>query len=796
MKKILFTALAVLSSIIVFSQNITVKDNLTKEPVEKVIISSKTKFVETDVKGNANISIFNENDTLMFNRYNYKKAALSISQLREMNFEILLKETSLDLNEIYISANKWEQESSEIPYLIENVSKKQIQFRNVQTSADLIGATGKIFVQKSQLGGGSPMIRGFAANRVLIVVDGVRMNNAIFRSGNLQNLISVDPEIIENSEVIFGPGSLIYGSDALGGVMDFHTKNPKFTYTNKFLFAGNALLRTSSANQEKTGHFDFNLGFKKITSLTSFSYSDFGDLKMGNIGNDEYIRPEYVDRINGHDSIIQNENTNIQKFSAYSQLNILQKIKIKITEKSILTYKFNYSNTSDIPRYDRLIQYKNGILRYGDWAYGPQYWMSNNLNLSVNSSSKAFDNVQITIAQQTFKESRYDRKIYDDIFFETSEKVDVYSLNVDFEKNINLKSTVFYGIESVYNYVNSVGNTRNIITEEMIPAAGRYPDGSVMATNSVFLGYKNNLSEKFTFTTGVRYSYSYLNAVFDNIYYSFPFDTITQKKDNITGSIGLVFRPTENWQINTHISSGFRSPNIDDIGKVFDSEPGNVIVPNPDLQPEYAYNYDLGIVKSFNEKLQIEITSFFNYLDNAILRGDFYVDGQDSILYQGELSKVEALVNNDYAYVYGFQTSFAYDISKHFELKGNFNKEFGKTKDGLPVRHVAPAFGGINFVFKSKKFKAEIYGIYNAEISFENLAADERDKAYMYATDENGNPYSPQWYTVNFRASYSVTKFLGLNAAVENITDQRYRPYSSGIVAPGRNFIISLRANF
>ena len=87
------------------------------------------------------------------------------------------------LNELVVSANKWEQNLMEVPGTVSRVSKQLIQFQNPQTSADLLTLTGKVFVQKSQLGGGSPMIRGFATNRVLLVVDGVRMNNAIFRSG-------------------------------------------------------------------------------------------------------------------------------------------------------------------------------------------------------------------------------------------------------------------------------------------------------------------------------------------------------------------------------------------------------------------------------------------------------------------------------------------------------------------------------------------------------------------------------------------------------------------------------------
>jgi len=90
----------------------------------------------------------------------------------------------------------------------------------------------------------------------------------------------------------------------------------------------------------------------------------------------------------------------------------------------------------------------------------------------------------------------------------------------------------------------------------------------------------------------------------------------------------------------------------------------------------------------------------------------------------------------------------------------------------------------------------QLYAVYSGEKSYDEMPEEEKGKDYMYATDDNGNPYSPAWYTLNFKAGYQLTGRLFLTAGVENITDRRYRPYSSGIAAAGRNFILSLRANF
>ncbi|GAI86873.1 unnamed protein product, partial [marine sediment metagenome] len=228
--------------------------------------------------------------------------------------------------------NKWEQNKSEIPNKIKSIFESDIQFHNPQTAADLIGSSNEVFIQKSQMGGGSPMIRGFAANSVLLVIDGIRMNNAIYRSGNLHNVISIDPNIIESSEIIFGPGSVVYGSDALGGVMDFHTKKPILSASNKFSISANALTRYSSANNEKTGHLDFNLGWDKWAYLTSITYSEFGDLRMGSLENPDYKRLEYAVNIEGNDTVIANEDPDIQKITGYNQINLMHKIRFRPDE--------------------------------------------------------------------------------------------------------------------------------------------------------------------------------------------------------------------------------------------------------------------------------------------------------------------------------------------------------------------------------------------------------------------------------------------------------------------------------
>jgi len=796
-KKIYVTLIGLFFTLFSFGQTLLIKDAESYSPVADVAIynQNKTKSSLTNEKGEVSIGIFSKNELIYIQHPSYKEFQFKKTDLNI--FTIYLEKEVFEIEEYVISAYRWEQNKNEIPNKITQLTQKEISFNNPQTTADLLANSNEVFVQKSQLGGGSPMIRGFSTNTILLVVDGVRMNNAIYREGNLQNIISLDANMIESSEVIFGPGSVTYGSDALGGVMDFHTLRPKLSTSEKVNFSGNGFTRYSSANNEKTGHLDFNIGAKKWAFVTSVSYSDYDDLKMGSNNNSDYRKLEYVEQINGIDSIVSNDDPNKQVESGYSQINLMQKIRFRPSKDLDMIYAFHYSELSDVPRYDRLIQYKGDDLKYGDWYYGPQKWMMHTLNLHYSKANKIFDNSKLILAFQDYEESRHDRKYRSEDLRERTENVLAYSLNLDFDKKLKRDNQLFYGLEAVYNSVESTGHNKNIVTNLISPESTRYPDGdNNYTTLAAYLSYKENFTKKFTTIAGLRFNYVDLQSTLvDTTFFNFPYDEISVSNSALNGSLGFVYRPTNKWQINLNLSSGFHAPNVDDIAKVFDSEPGNVVVPNESLKPEYAYNIDLGVVKDIDDFVSISVTGFYTFLNNAFVRCDFTFNGQDSIFYDGEMSKVLAIVNADKAYIYGFSAALKINLPLNLNLESKINYTHGEDQDGLALRHVAPLFGSTKLVYINKALTASVFANYNGEITYNNLAASEQGKTYMYALDSNGNPYSPAWWTLNFMSSYEI-KIFTINLGVENILDNRYRPYSSGIVAPGRNFVIGLRLRF
>ena len=300
---------------------------------------------------------------------------------------------------------------------------------------------------------------------------------------------------------------------------------------------------------------------------------------------------------------------------------------------------------------------------------------------------------------------------------------------------------------------------------------------------------------------GLRYNHYLINSDYSTAGYDVPFD-LKQKSDagSVSANIGLNWRPNRGWLIRLNYARGFRAPNVDDMGKLFDSADGYVTVPNPSLKPEYADNVELGLAKKFGTFLTLDVTAYYTHLNNAIVRRNSTFNGSETIEYQGEDCQVQMLQNAAQANVCGVQAGLEAKFAKLFYFSGRINYQYGREEldsgEKSPSRHAAPLFGRMALGFKHDKVNVEVYSQYQGECSAEDMPEEEKLKTEIYAKDANGNPYAPAWITLNLRATCNIYKGLSLSTTLENITDKRYRPYSSGISAPGRNFTISATYSF
>ena len=712
-----------------------------------------------------------------------------------------------NLDEVVVYSNKFAEKKKNLAQKIDVITASTIAKFNSQNTGDLLINSGNIFVQKSQQGGSSPVIRGFEASRVLLVVDGIRMNNAVYRAGHLQNAITVDQNILERVEVIYGPASTMYGSDGLGGVLHFRTKSPVLSTDDKLKATGGALFRYSSVNQEKTGHADVSLGGKKFAWLQSYTYSDFGDMKMGNNYKDKYPnfgrRSKYVTTINGIDSVVTNSDDRIQRFSGYKQWDITQKFLFKQNDKVSHSLNFQYSNSSDVPRYDRLQDTKNfggsigTTLRYADWFYGPQTRSLTAYELNIDQPG-FLNGLRVNLNYQNIKESRQQREYRRyDRFDSRREHVKVMGFIVDGRKTWN-NNELNVGVDGQLNDVKSVADQTNLITGIKTKLDSRYPDGkNKMNYFGVYAQHLLKMKEgKLVLNDGIRLqAVSLHSTINDNSFFNLPVINIKQTPFAVTGNLGLVYMPVSSFRMTGNLSSGFRAPNVDDAVKVFESSTASkrVIIPNADIDPEYTYNFDLGITKTFADKVRFEVTAFYTLYRNAIASAPFKLNGQDSIVYDGVQSAVYASQNVNKAYVRGINARLKIELGSKIFWDNTISQTYGRYKNPdeseKPLDHVPPTFGKTSLTYAGKKLNTEFYGMFNTWKKIKDYNPDGEDNG-QYATADG----MPGWFTINWRGSYAFTKNFTLQAGIENIGDRNYRYFASGFSAPGRNFIITLRA--
>lgn len=793
-----FLYLLVLCSIQANGQILRIRDEASGKSLEGVIItcSESVQVAQTNSRGEADISSLKGCSRLNVRHISYAALDLDFAQLSTLNFEVSLQPINIRLNDVVFVAGRVAREKSKEIWPVARLNPSDQVFYQPQTMADFLGASAQVFIQKSQQAGGSPMIRGFATNRLLYTIDGVRMNTAIFRAGNIQNVISLDAYSMQETEILFGSGSVMYGSDAIGGVMQFKTLSPAYSLNGKMLVSGSAASRFSSANMEQTAHADINLGWKKFALLSSITLSNFGDLRMGSHGPDDYLRKVYQQRQDTFDAVVVNDDPRLQRPTGYNQINLMQKAALNL-EKLEVVYGFHYSNTGDYPRYDRLARYNSaGIPRSGDWYYGPQFWMMHQLGINIKQANLAWDKLQLNAAYQRFEESRFDRDFNKNTLRKRLEEVDAYALNADAIKLLAAGWKLTYGLEAVINRVSSSGTDSDIRAGTSQKGPSRYPNAD-WYSQAVYGSVNKSIRRNLHVEAGLRYSNFRMDCRYDTTFYPFPYTGSSQQNGAFNGNLGLAWNLPANWKFSLIGSSGFRAPNVDDAGKVFDPAPGTVTVPNPDIKPEYAWNADVGIGKRMGNTARFEVHVYATRLNDALVRRDFLFNGSDSLMYDGNKMKVVAIQNQGYVTVLGLSVEGEWNFYKAFTISGNWNFQEGKeiNDDGsyTPSRHAAPWFGTARLSYKKNKFRTELYLFAQGSKTHNQLAPEEQGKKEIYALDANGNTWNPGWYTLNFRASYSFWKDLTLNLGVENLTDQRYRAYSTGIAGAGRNLVLSAR---
>ena len=805
------------------SQEILILDGVTGFPLEGVALfnSEKTKAIITNQEGKAPLSVFSEGDSLNIQFYGFETLKIFLGTQEFKNgVSMALEPKDQTLEEVILSVGRNAVTRKQIAEKVAVIDAQTIELQRPSTGADLVGLSPGVRIQKSQGGGGSPVIRGFEANRILMVVDGVRMNNAIYRSGHLQNAITVNPNTVERVEVIYGSSSVAYGSDALGGVIHYYTKSPLINSKEKSRSSFSSDF--SSANLGTVNSFSTELSFNKWASLTSISYSNFGDIRMGTRRAHGYanwgLTPFYSENSRSayQANPTLNENPNIQKNTAYNQLDLFQKFLVKLNDENQLVFNFQYSNSSDIPRYDKLVEQRSGTLRYAEWFYGPQKRILIAPQLKLFPQKRFMNSGRITFAYQNIDESRNSRAFESFIRKIQKENVQVWSLNGDFEFELNQKHSFSYGFEGTFNEVRSFAFGKELIVQQnevvalkpSTPFPSRYPSkGSTYYSFASFVNWIWDLNNELTVNFGMRFTNTNLEARWKEYYnINALLEAVNLDALALTQTLALTYRPTEKIQWNLILSNGFRNPNIDDVGKIRENN-GILVVPNPFLYPEYAYNFELGIKRYFDQsKNYLSLRGFSTLISRHIGRSSYIIfsdtttPDQATIRYNGE--EVETYANNNLGnrYLYGGSLDGYYSLNTFLSLRGNFSFiQAVKSEKYGPLPSISPAFGRIFIEYQKSNWLSYL--------SFE-FSDNKNIEAYSIGGEDgleetpllSENPLlyagTPAWSELSWLAQYRWKKSTSFRIALENILDTHYRPFASGISAPGRNLKLGVNYSF
>ena len=503
-----------------------------------------------------------------------------------------------------------------------------------------------------------------------------------------------------------------------------------------------------------------------------------------------------------------NDDPDIQKNTGYDQIDLLQKITIPVKEKNELVFNFQYSQSSDIDRFDKLTEYSDNALKFAEWHYGPQKRLLLSSRYAFSPESKWMQNGTLTAAYQKINESRIQRNFGSLNRTYRDESVDVLSLNADFFVPLteDEKRILSYGFEITHNDVTSeaVGKTLEVYNNTVVgfsdefDVQSRYPDGgSDYSSLAAYLNYRQDISRNSTLNTGLRLVRTVLNATWNNeTFIQLPENDITLRNAAVTATAGYAYKPGNDWQVNAVIASGFRSPNIDDVGKVREKS-GKVTVPNVYLKPEYSYSVETCALKYFNDRtFHAGLNIYYTLLNNYITRDYYQLNNTSEITYDGESGTIIANVNKGNAYIVGSTFSFKGSLEGFWHTKGSLTMTKGKTYDTeQPMSSIPPLFGFLELGVGKDRFRAHLNWKFNArkQLSDYNLI-EGIDNLEQSPYDSATSSYlgNPGRNTLNLNAHYKMNNSASIYMNLHNIFDVHYKEFASSISAAGRNLSLTL----
>lgn len=639
------------------------------------------------------------------------------------------------LNEVVITANRSESRIFSIPATISTVNLKYFNTLLSRTTPEILMGTSGVFVQKTNHGGGSPFIRGLTGNQILLLIDGIRLNNSTFRYGPNQYFNTIDPFSISRIEVLKGEGSVAYGSDALGGTIQIFTQNPTFDSGLHGTISG----RIGTKNIEQTGRFELSYGSKNVALMADFTKRNFGDLPGG-------------------------KNTGIQKNSGYGEQmgNFKAIFKLKNAE---LTLAHQYFEASHVPVYHKILLENFSINQFTIQKRNLSY-----AKYSFKTRNPFFDQIHSTISWQKSKEKRESQKNGAQNLTEENDQISTVGLNINIKSTFSNHWNASSGVEAYQDLIqsNKIIHSSNAFIEKR----GLYPKGSSASSYAVY-SLHNYLISKWRFSVGYRFNIINLHVKDETL------GTSILGFNSAVPSLAISYFPNNNSHTYIRYNRCFRAPNIDDMGSLgivdFRYE-----LPAYTLKPEYADNFELGY-KYQSDPISFTSSIFYNKLSNLITRvrvGNQEIDGYPVYIKE----------NVESASLKGIEFDVEGKITESLKYFGNFTYTYGQNiSKNEPLRRTPPAFGRIGIEFLKSNF------IFRPEIQF--ASAQKRLASGDISDNRIGPDGTEAWQIMNVYGSYNW-KTVSLNVALQNLGDADYRLHGSGINGVGRSAVLGIKISF
>jgi hemoglobin/transferrin/lactoferrin receptor protein len=606
----------------------------------------------------------------------------------------------------------------------------------------LAGLTG-VFLQKTNHGGGSPFVRGLTGQQTLLLIDGIRLNNATFRSGPNQYLNTIDPQSIDRIEVVRSTGSVAYGSDAIGGVVNVMTRTPYFS--DKPQLTGSAFGKLTTGGMERSGRIEVGFSSQSVAITAGLAYRKFGDLIAGRgIGR--------------------------QTPTGYDQWSGDIKARFRIGNQLRLTAAYQSLRQDSVPLFHRV-----KLENFAYYQFDPQRRRLAYVRLDGYVGSKLVHDFQLTASYQRQTEGRQSQRNNNPTA--TYERDDTQTTGLSLTANSRFKTnwTAQSGVEFYHDFVGSERADVNLRTNVTTPKRGLYPDQAKMNSLAVFTLHTMTIN-RLIITAGGRYNhFRVLIPQATNGITASAGQTDSRavvEPSAVVGNVGLSFALMPGLRLVGGIQSAFRAPNIDDLGTLgivdFRYE-----TPNTSLTPERSVNKELGL-KLRTGRVSATITAYHNQLSGLIGRVRV---GRDSVqgypLYQKE--------NIASAYIRGLEAETEWQIAPTGLLYGGVAYTYGQNESGKePLRRIPPFFGRFGVALRpGTKF--------NARAEWQFAGAQQRLAAGDIADNRIGPGGTSGWHVVNVYGGYTPNRHLTISAELHNLANQPYRTHGSGVDAMGRS---------